>query len=103
MRGWAACHSASAFRGVRRRTDGYNRLRRKSVNIIDKTESKAAIDFERYRLRRFLAELPPEEIESHAEPLDLAAIAQALDGNPRAVHFHTVGPERHELDRKSVV
>jgi UbiD family decarboxylase len=67
------------------------------VNIIDKTESKAAIDFERYRLRRFLAELPPEEIESRAEPIDLAAVAQALDGNPRAVHFGAVGPERHEL------
>src|SRR5262244_1001859 len=71
--------------------------RRKSVNIIDKTESKAAIDFERYRLRRFLAELPPEEIETRAEPIDLAAVAQALDGNPRAVHFHAVGPERQEL------
>ncbi len=67
------------------------------MNIIDKTESKTAIDFERYRLRRFLAELPPEEIESRAEPIDLAAVAQALDGNPRAVHFHAVGPERHEL------
>jgi hypothetical protein len=29
------------------------------VNIVEKTENKAAIDFERYRLRRFLAELPP--------------------------------------------
>jgi 3-polyprenyl-4-hydroxybenzoate decarboxylase len=67
------------------------------VNIIDKTESKAAIDFERYRLRRFLAELPREEIETSAEPIDLAAVAQALDGNPRAVHFHAVGPERQEL------
>ena len=67
------------------------------MNIIDKTESKAAIDFERYRLRRFLAELPSEEIETRAEPIDLAAVAQALDGNPRAVHFHAVGPERHEL------
>jgi UbiD family decarboxylase len=67
------------------------------VNIIDKTESKTAIDFERYRLRRFLAELPPGEIESRAEPIDLAAVAQALDGNPRAVHFGAVGPERHEL------
>jgi 2,5-furandicarboxylate decarboxylase 1 len=67
------------------------------VNIIDKTESKTAIDFERYRLRRFLAELPSEEIETRAEPIDLAAVAQALDGNPRAVHFHAVGPERHEL------
>jgi len=67
------------------------------VNIIDKTENNTAIDFERYRLRRFLAELPPEEIESRAEPIDLAAVAQALDGNPRAAHFHAVGPERHEL------
>jgi len=67
------------------------------VNIIDKTESKAAIDFERYRLRRFLAELPPEEIETRNEPIDLAAVAAALDGNPRAVHFRAVGPERHEL------
>src|SRR5256885_13412989 len=69
----------------------------RSVNIIDKTESKAVIDFERYRLRRFLAELPPEEIDTSAEPIDLAAVAQALDGNPRAVHFRAVGPERHEL------
>jgi 2,5-furandicarboxylate decarboxylase 1 len=67
------------------------------VNIIDKTQSKAAIDVEHYRLRRFLAELPPEEIETRAEPTDLAAVAQALDGNPRAVHFHAVGPERQEL------
>src|SRR5262249_40879836 len=69
----------------------------RSVNIIDKTEGKAAIDFERYRLRRFLAELPPEEIDTSAEPIDLASVAQALDGNPRAVHFHAVGPERYEL------
>src|SRR5436190_21870539 len=70
---------------------------KRSVNIIDKTESKAAIDFERYRLRRFLAELPSEEIESRNEPIDLASVAAALDGNPRAVHFRAVGPERQEL------
>ena len=35
------------------------------MNIIDKTESTAAVDFERYRLRRFLAELPTEEIENY--------------------------------------
>ena len=29
-----------------------------------------------------------------------AAVAQALDGNPRAVHFHAVGPERHQLAGK---
>ncbi len=42
------------------------------MNIIDKTESKTAIDFERYRLRRFIDELPPEEIDTSAEPIDLA-------------------------------
>jgi UbiD family decarboxylase len=67
------------------------------VNIIDKTETTTAVDFERYRLRRFLAELPPEEIETRDAPIDLAAVAEALDGNRRAVLFHAVGPERQEL------
>jgi len=67
------------------------------VNIIDKTENKAAIDFERYRLRRFLAELPSEEIDTRNEPVDLADVAAALDGNDRAVHFRAAGPERQEL------
>ncbi len=67
------------------------------MNIIDKAESTTAIDFERYRLRRFLAELPPEEIEARNQAVDLAAVAEALDGNQRAVLFRAVGPERHEL------
>jgi len=67
------------------------------VNIIDKTEAKTATDFERYRLRRFLAELPADEIEIRDDPIDLAAVAQALDGNARAVLLRAVGPERQEL------
>jgi 2,5-furandicarboxylate decarboxylase 1 len=82
------------------------------VNIIGKTPGKApaktsaktsvttsapADDPDRFRLRRFLAELPPEEIEVRAEPTDLAAVAAVLDGNARAVLFGAVGPERQEL------
>jgi 2,5-furandicarboxylate decarboxylase 1 len=67
------------------------------VNIVDKTETRTAIDFDRYRLRRLLAELPPDEIETRREPIDLAAVAAALDGNPRAVLFEAAGPERRAL------
>src|SRR4029450_10933140 len=94
MRGWAACHSASAFRRCapqRPMAIIPRRGGRTSVNIIDKTESKGRMDLERCGLRRFLAELPPEEIETRNEPIDLAAVAAALDGNPRAVHFRAVG------------
>src|SRR5262249_13374612 len=80
---------------------GYNpRLRRTCVNIIDKTEAETlarATDLERFRLRTFLAELPADEIETRDQPTDFAAVAEALDGNPRAVLFRAVGPERHEL------
>src|SRR6266567_2990063 len=71
-----------------------------SVNIIESTEARMptrAADLERYRLRRFVAELPSDEIEIRREPIDLACVAEALEGNPRAVMFAAVGPERQEL------
>src|SRR6266702_867842 len=67
-----------------------------SVNIIESTEARIptrAADLERYRLRRFVAELPSDEIEIRREPIDLAGVAEALEGNPRAVMFAAVGPE----------
>src|SRR5262245_28848899 len=78
----------------------YSAPRRTSVNIIDKTEATAlarATDLERFRLRSFVATLPPEELETRERPIDLAAVAEALDGNARAVHFRAAGPERQEL------
>jgi UbiD family decarboxylase len=71
-----------------------------SVNIIEKTEARIAAraaDFDRFRLRRFVAELLENEIDIRSEPIDLAAVAEALEGNERAVLFRAVGPERHEL------
>jgi 2,5-furandicarboxylate decarboxylase 1 len=70
------------------------------VNIIDKTEPGAgatATDCERFRLRRFIEALDAEALQVRKEPIDLAEVAEVLDGNPRAVMFRAVGPERHEL------
>ena len=55
------------------------------------------VDFERFRLRNFVDTLGPDELEVRGEPLDLVDVAPALEGNPRAVLFRAVGPEKAEL------
>src|SRR5215212_1428128 len=53
---------------------------------------------DRFRLRRFVEELAgSDEVDVRNEPVDLADVAEALEGNPRAVLFRKVGPERQEL------
>src|SRR5262249_13136336 len=61
------------------------------------TPSPQRAEFERYRLRAFLAALGRDEVEVHGAPIELADIAQALEGNPKAVLFGAAGPERAEL------
>ncbi|HEY7297460.1 MAG TPA: UbiD family decarboxylase [Xanthobacteraceae bacterium] len=58
---------------------------------------EAASDFERFRLRRFVDGLDAGELEIREQPVDLADVAAALEGNSRAVLFRAAGPERHEL------
>jgi UbiD family decarboxylase len=61
------------------------------------TQSKA-VDFDRFRLRRFIESLAGTgEIETRGEAIELASIAAALEANPRAVHFINAGPEQQEL------
>jgi UbiD family decarboxylase len=55
------------------------------------------IDFERFRLRRFLDSLAPDELERRDADTDLADVAQALEGNPKAVWFTRAGSERAQL------
>lgn len=55
------------------------------------------IDCERFRLRRFLESLAPDELEQRDAPTDLADIAAALEGNPKAVWFTRAGPEGAQL------
>jgi UbiD family decarboxylase len=56
-----------------------------------------AIDFDRFRLRRFVEALGADELEIRQEATDLADVAEVFEGNPKAVLFRAVGPERQEL------
>jgi 2,5-furandicarboxylate decarboxylase 1 len=75
------------------------------MNVVETSLAKAASaepaaaigDLDRFRLRRFIDDLPAAEVERHHAPVDLAGIAEILDDNPRAVHFVNAGPERQEL------
>jgi 3-polyprenyl-4-hydroxybenzoate decarboxylase len=55
------------------------------------------MDFERFRLRRFLDSLGHEELQKIETPVALADVAAALEGNPRAVWFSRAGPEAASL------
>ena len=56
------------------------------------------VDFERFRLRRFLDDLETiGELERRSDATPLADVARILDGNPKAVLFEAAGPERFAL------
>jgi UbiD family decarboxylase len=58
----------------------------------------AAIDTEKFRLRRFVEWLAERgECEVQAAPIDLIDVAAVLDGNPRATWFKAAGSEGAEL------
>jgi UbiD family decarboxylase len=69
------------------------------VNIADSKQKITAsgIDLDRFRLRRFIEELPAEELEIRRGATDLADVAEALEGNARAVLFEVVGPDKQQL------
>src|SRR5258707_127760 len=71
------------------------------MNVIETPTagtSLATNDLDRFRLRRFIENLSgTDELERREAPVDLADIAEILDGNPRAVHFLAAGPEQQEL------
>src|SRR5215470_15330739 len=68
------------------------------ANLSGAADRKSMLDIERFRLRGFVDRLVAlGECEVYDEPIDLVDVAAALDGNPRAVHFTAVGPEKAEL------
>jgi 2,5-furandicarboxylate decarboxylase 1 len=75
------------------------------MGIAETTQAKAAAkapsraaELDRFRLRGFVESLAEgDELETVREPVDLADVAGVLEGNPKAVLFRAVGPERHEL------
>ena len=59
---------------------------------------ETGIDLERFRLRRFVEELRQAgELEVRPGGAELAEVAEALDGNPKAVLFERVGKEGAQL------
>src|SRR6267154_2052998 len=67
-------------------------------DMAARTATAPAGDLERFRLRRFIESLGESgEVECRTGPVDLAGIAEILDGNLRAVLFLAAGPERQEL------
>ena len=74
------------------------------MNVVEKAGKKTgsdlrpnAVDFERFRLRRFIESLGDAELETRSEPVDLAGIAEVMEGNQKAVLFRAAGPEQAEL------
>lgn len=56
------------------------------------------VDTEKFRLRAFIDRLLQSgEAETREDPIDLADIAEQLDGNEKAVLFRRAGPEEAEL------
>ena len=69
------------------------------MGIVEKTHAAAPstlADVDRFRLRRFVEALG-DDLETVSGPTDLADVAAVLEGNPKAVLFRAVGPERQEL------
>src|SRR5215470_8848249 len=55
-------------------------------------------DTEKFRLRSFVERLVQQgHCVVHDAPIELVDVAAVLDGNPKAVWFRNVGPEKTEL------
>src|ERR1700730_8660560 len=68
------------------------------MGLEQSSRTAAAVDFDRFRLRRFVEELAATgELEGSTGPTRLADIARALEANPKAVLFETVGREGFPL------
>src|SRR3954466_8389491 len=70
------------------------------MNVIDKPgtlSNSQAADFDRFRLRRFIEGLGADQLDTRNEPVDLAGLAEVMEGNQKAVLFRAAGPEQAEL------
>jgi 2,5-furandicarboxylate decarboxylase 1 len=68
------------------------------MNVLGKPQEARAVDLDRFRLRRFVDELAGTgELETHTSPVELAAIAERLEGNPKALLCRAAGPDGQEL------
>jgi 2,5-furandicarboxylate decarboxylase 1 len=62
------------------------------MNVVEKpgTHLKSNVaDFERFRLRRFIEALDQDQLDTRGEGVDLAGLAEVLEGNQKAVLFRS--------------
>src|SRR5262245_45119227 len=65
---------------------------RMPMNVAESASAKLrpdAVDFERFRLRRFIESLAADELDSCEAAIDLAGLAGVMEGNPKAVLFRS--------------
>ena len=56
------------------------------------------IDFERFRLRRFVDTLREmDEVKVHDAAIDLIDLSAAIEATNKASLFNAAGPERHQV------
>ena len=69
------------------------------MSVVEKTAKLRpnTVDFERFRLRSFIESLGTEELDTRNAAIDLAGLAEVMEGNPKAVLFRSAGPEQAEL------
>ena len=61
-------------------------------------EAMAGIDFEKFRLRRFVDHLISiGEVDIHDRPIALADISAVIEASPKATLFKDAGPEHFEI------
>src|SRR5580698_903805 len=66
------------------------------------TGAASKIDFEKYRLRSFVARLIElGEVEIHDKPVPLTGLSSIIEGTDKAVLFKSAGPERAEIVAKT--
>src|SRR6185437_4435336 len=72
--------------------------RKGTMDASDSPQRISNLDFERFRLRRFLEELAAAgEAEIVEQQVELADVSARLSGNPKAVWFKQAGAEAAEL------
>ena len=74
------------------------------MNVAEKASANLrpnAVDFERFRLRRFTESLGTEELETRDAAVDLAALAGVMEGNWKAVLFRSAARNKPNLSAMS--
>src|SRR5271169_6088169 len=105
MRETRYCAPSAFLRRIRRRLATtaarreYKCRGRTPMSVVEKTAKLRpnTVDFERFRLRSFIESLGTEELDTRNAAIDLAGLAEVMEGNPKAVLFRSAGPEQAEL------